>query len=395
MTQIALASTGHDVDEKFTETLGTAFLPLPMPTSAQLTDFYGWFAEEQPDVLVLDARVDQELSLEIASHLTATHPHVVVLCYTDQMAEMSLPAMRAGVSDLVPADIDVTALEHTLNEAIQRSKTLTPAAPLTPTERLRGRVLSTISASGGVGKTILATNLAVKLAKAGPYSTVLVDLDLQFGDVETVLGLQPEYRLEDVLDSAARGDTIALKSRLTLHESGLLVLPAPADPATADTISNQQIDQLLDALTHEFPFVIIDTETGLSDHTLSALDYTSHPLLVTSLSVPSIHGLRKVVETLSLLQMYQELSMVVVNFADSKNGVTTEDVMKTLDLTEVMTIPTSKRALASINTGIPLATSRPRDPLVKALRPLVKELLPRNKRDKGSAARSASGKDDQ
>ncbi|KIT68233.1 hypothetical protein PY02_00290, partial [Staphylococcus aureus] len=105
------------------------------------------------------------------------------------------------------------------------------------------------------------------------------------------------------------------------------------------------------------------------------LDHTTDPLLLTSLSVPSIHGIRKVVDTLSLLQMFSDATQVVANFADTKDGVTPQDVAQTLGVNDVIRIPTSKRALAAVNTGVPLAQSRPRDPLVKALRPIVNSVL--------------------
>ncbi|OAV62874.1 AAA family ATPase [Enteractinococcus helveticum] len=375
MTHIAIATSGEDLEAKFAKATGTTHLRVPMPTLEQLDEFHDWYADTLPDVLVLDARHDHVLSLELATDLTAQHAHRVVLLVVEQLEAMSLPAMRAGVTDLIPAEAEPHEIQQRLSQAEHRAQSLATDESPTAPEQPRGRVISPVSAAGGVGKTLVATNLAVALAQTQPHSTVLVDLDLQFGDVATTLGLEPEYRLDDVLHSVTHGDTIALKSRLTLHASGLLVLPAPDNPATADTISTTQISQLLDTLIAEFAFVVIDTATGLSDATLVALDHTTDPLLLTSLSVPSIHGIRKVVDTLSLLQMFSDATQVVANFADTKDGVTPQDVAQTLGVNDVIRIPTSKRALAAVNTGVPLAQSRPRDPLVKALRPIVNSVL--------------------
>ncbi|WP_258933495.1 hypothetical protein [Nesterenkonia pannonica] len=209
-----------------------------------------------------------------------------------------------------------------------------------------------------------------------PHSTVIVDLDLQFGDVATALNLTPEHFLPDVLQSAASGDTIALKTRLTLHETGLYVVPAPESPAAGDSITSGQISQLLQLLSREFEYVVVDTSPGISDHTLGALDQTTDPLLLTTLSVPGVSGLRKVVDTLSVLQMFTGNYHVVVNFADTTHGVTRKDVDETLGVAVETSIPVSKAAPASLNVGVPLMQSGIRDPLVKALAPLASSLLP-------------------
>lgn len=375
MTQIALATSSTELDANFAQATGSTHVHLPMPTLEDVNEFADWYRETLPEVLVLDAREDDVLSLELASDLTAQHAHGVIVLVTQELEALSLPAMRAGVADLIPAEAAPHEIQQRLSQAAQRAHSLIQEEAPTAPEQPKARVISTVSAAGGVGKTLVATNLAVALAEARPHSTILVDLDLQFGDVATMLGLEPEYRLDEVLDSVTHGDTIALKSRLTLHDSGLLVLPAPDHPAIADEISSTQISQLLETLIAEFDYVVIDTATGLSDATLVALDHTTDPLLLTTLSVPAIHGLRKVIDTLSLLQMFSDATQIVANRADTKDGVTPQDVIHTLGTADVITLPTSKRALASINTGIPLVEARPRDRFVKALRPLATSLL--------------------
>jgi pilus assembly protein CpaE len=371
MTQIALATSSTELDANFAQATGSTHFHLPMPTLEHVNEFADWYGQALPDVLVLDAREDDVLSLELASDLTAQHANGVIVLVTQELDTLSLPAMRAGVTDLIHAEAAPQEIQQRLSQAAQRAHALQQEEAPANLEQPQARVISTVSAARGVGKTLIATNLAVALAEAHPHSTVLVDFDLPFGDVATTLGLEPDYRLDDVLDSVTHGDTIALKSRLTRHESGLLVLPAPEHPATADDISATQLNQLLETLTAEFSHVVIDTATGLSDATLVALDHTTDPLLLTTLSVPAIHGLRKVIDTLTLLQMLHDTTQIVANRADTKDGVTPQDVRHTLGTAEVITLPTSKRALASINTGVPLVQARPRDRFVKALRPLV------------------------
>ncbi|HEY4535432.1 MAG TPA: AAA family ATPase [Enteractinococcus sp.] len=376
MIRIGFVGFGGDIAPKFTEAIGSDVLILPMPASAQPSELLDGPEAVLPEVLILDARISHEHALEFASRVESQYPHVVLLVVTGNPEAIGLEAMRSGVSDVIAADAEVGEINQAIEMAAQRAARFAPLEAESQVPEAEGRVITVVSAKGGVGKTTVATNIAVALATAVPHSTVIVDFDLQFGDVATALGLEPEEHLEDALHSAASGDVIALKSHLTMHDSGLYVMPAPTNPATADTVSGAQTSQLLQMLAKEFQYVVVDTATGLNDHTLGALDETTDPLLLTELSVPGIHGLRKVVDTLSLLQMFTDCHHVVLNFANTAHGVSPRDLEASLGVPVEISIPISRRAPAALNVGVPLAQSKPRDPLVKALTPLIDQLLP-------------------
>jgi pilus assembly protein CpaE len=235
----------------------------------------------------------------------------------------------------------------------------------------RERVVSVISPKGGVGKTTVATNLAVGLAKAEPGSTVLVDLDVQFGDVSTALNLTPQHSLADAVHGAASRDAMVLKTFLTQHETGLHVICGVDSPAAADGVTDSDVRRLLATLATDFKYVVVDTAPGLSEHTLAVLDETTDPLLVTSLDVPGVRGLRKELLTLDALGMFVDSRFIALNFVERSSWLSRADAEATLGTGVDLLLPRSKAIPASVNLGVPLLQSGVRDPMTKRLRTLV------------------------
>ena len=330
-----------------------------------------------PGVVVLDCVLGEPEALALAARLTtAGGPRVVLV--SDSGAELALAALRAGVFDIVPPSAEVAELATVLAQAAAPAlpASVAPApAPLGVAPTREGRVVSVISSKGGVGKTTVSTNVAVGLAQHAPQSTVLVDLDVQFGDVASALNLSPEYSLLDAVELARSGDSMALKTTLTLHETGLYVLAAPESPAAADRIGADDVDRLLSMLAAEFAFVVVDTAPGLSEHTLAALDRTTDPVLLTSLDVPGLRGLRKEVDALRELGMLPEARRLVVNFADPRSGLRIADVEATIGTKVDVALPRSRSVPTSVDVGVPLLQAGRSDKTTKLLRTLVRGLV--------------------
>ena len=184
-----------------------------------------------------------------------------------------------------------------------------------------GRVIAVVSPKGGLGKTTIATNLAVGLARVAPLSVVIVDADVQFGDVATALALEPEHTLPDMVGGLAPRDTMVLKTFLTVHPSGFYVVAGAEDPAAGDRVTGDQIGHLVRQLAGIFRFVIVDTAPGLGEHALSALECASDAIVLCTMSVPSVRGLRQELATLAALGILPAERHVVMNFADKVSGL--------------------------------------------------------------------------
>ncbi|TYP88490.1 AAA family ATPase [Blastococcus xanthinilyticus] len=328
---------------------------------------------ELPDVLLVGPHAPAEEVLGLASRLDVQSPGITVVLMADPSPDMWRAAMRAGIRDLLPPDADVeeiaAAVERAGRAAAGRRRVLRPASE---TDRYAGRVITVASPKGGVGKTTVSTNLAIGLTEAAPQSTVLVDLDVQFGDVASALGLAPEYTLPDAVHGPAAQDTMVLKTFLTQHPSGLFAVCGAESPAAGDTVSADDVTRLLASLAREFRYVVVDTAPGLSEQTLAALDRASDVVMLSSMDVPGVRGLRKELDVLRELAMIPAGRHVVMNFADPKGGLTVRDVETTIGTGVDVVLPRSATVPPSTNQGVPILSSGGRrDPMVRELRRLV------------------------
>ena len=378
MSLIVLATGSADLQARVERaTDGNAVtLPLgPLPVSPAAL-FAQLEVDVLPDVIVLDSGLDPQPALELAANFDQQCPAISIILVSELGLEIGLDAMRAGIRDVLHPGSDVSDIRPVLDRACDAAQTraLEPEmvdGTTVPGFGAAGRVISVVSPKGGVGKTTVATNLAVGLARTGHHSTVLVDLDLQFGDVASALNLDPEYTLPDTLHGPASRDTMVLKTFLTLHETGLYVICGPKSPAAADSITASQVSHLLQMLASEFQYVVLDTAPGLSEHVLAAMDQSSHLVLVTSMDVPGVRGLRKELDALTELGMLTDSRCIVLNFTDSHGGLSVADAQATIGSSIDVSLPRSKATPRSVNQGVPLLQSGVRDPMTKELRRLV------------------------
>lgn len=378
--RIVLATADADLVRRLQDATDGSCLSLPLgplPESpAALFRHLG--AAPRPELVVFDSGADPGRALALAASFDVQCPGISVIVVSTTTQEIGTEAMHAGVRAILDPKSDDSTIRLVLDRAYEthrtRSQDQDVQAAAGPTSA--GRIITVSSAKGGVGRTTVATNLAVGLARTGRGSTVLVDLDLQFGDVASALGLEPRYGVPDAVRGLATRDTMVLKTFLTQHETGLSVLCAPTTPGGADLVSPDAVAPLLEMLGSEFSYVVVDTGVGLSEHVLAALDETTDLVLVTGMDVPGARGLRKELDALALLAVAPS-RQVVLNFVDERGGLTVADVESTLGVRADVLLPRSPAVVAAVNQGIPLlqAVAR-REPVTKKLVQMVARLTP-------------------
>ncbi|MGJ9404128.1 AAA family ATPase [Arthrobacter sp. KK5.5] len=355
-----------------------AFLTADVPE--QLEDLFAAIGPEPLEVLILGPGVPHETALRFATIIDVQHPEISSILVAEPTPELVLQAMRAGMRDVVDPSADVAAisvlLEHACQASASRRRTLDTAEAIPAS---RGSVVGVLSPKGGVGKTTIATNLAVGLAKLAPMGVVLVDLDLQFGDVASGLYLDPEHTITDGVSPAARNDSLVLKAYLSVHPAGFYALCAPKNPADADSITTSQVARLIDQLAGEFRYVVLDTAPGLEELALTAVERCTDIVWVSGMDIPSLRGLRSTLSVLKQLDLLPPRQHMVLNMADSKSGLSVQDVESSMGVPVDISVPRSRAVAYSTNSGIPLLQQGRRDPARKGLRELVERFDPEAK----------------
>lgn len=333
-----------------------------------------------PDIIFVGASLPIEVALGIGRSTDEAYPGIDLVLVDEVPLDAVVEAMRSGYRDVLSPDVPEDQLKDVLRRAelhrikIEAPTSISaPAAPPTPEE---SRTITVVSPKGGVGKTSIATNMAIGFAEAHPSDVVLVDLDLQFGDVASTLDLVPTHTIEEALSPLAASDNLVVKTMLTVHPAGFYVMCGAESPAANDEVTGAQIVRLLTQLATQFRFVIVDTAGGLTEPTLAALEVTDDVVMVSTMDVACVRGVRKAVELLSQIGLFPPSRVLALNLASNQSGMKVKDVEAAVGLPVDVVIPRSNDVQLAANHGVPLMLNKKTkaSAFVKAIRSLISTL---------------------
>lgn len=297
-----------------------------------------------PDLILVGTSVGRNNAIEYARRVLDEYPAMVVALVAEPDRELIRAATAVGIRRVMPADVS----DRELATLLKRAGASARRHDL-PAEQSH-HVIVVASPKGGVGKTTIAVNLAALLAEAAPGEVVLLDLDLQFGDVSTVLDLQPEHTVADALHSGAV-DSMLLRTLLVLHPAKFYVLCGANHPADTGRVAGDAIRKLVHQFAQSFRYVVIDTSAGLQEETLASLEEASDVVFAATLDVATLRNLRKEVDVLAELGLLPERRHVVLNRTDRLSGLTDRDAESILGLPVSATLPTSATVPLAANHG--------------------------------------------
>ncbi len=378
-----------DPDDEFVEDTKNLLDGHKSYTARNINDAQRRLVEEGIDLAVVGPSYAHEAGISEASMLFDVQPQLPVLLVAEEADTRVLrAALRAGIKDVL--DMPLTSAQ--LDDATHLIEDLRDDGEPRPDGKIRiGKVVTIMSPKGGAGKTMTAANVALTLASwTEPERVVILDADLQFGDICISLQIDPIHTIVDVARDIDKLDEPLLTSLLSRHSSEMRVLAAPLEPSLADEISTQVVVKTLGMLKRMFEYIVIDTAPFLDEPVLSILERSDIVLLVVDMDLPSVKNAKLALDTLRLIKFPFEKINLVLNRVNSKARLDIDELERSLGLEVMAAISSDKLVPRSVNEGEPVVSLYPRSRVARDLRAVAR--LAVDTRDASSAAERPRGR---
>ncbi|HYP52575.1 MAG TPA: AAA family ATPase, partial [Pyrinomonadaceae bacterium] len=316
-----------------------------------------------PNAVIVALGAEPEASLRFVERVARQCPRTAVICASrDASPDTILRSMRAGAREFLRLPVRPEEFA-TVYQRVAEFCAVQPEPP-----KKRGRVLSVFSSKGGTGTTFVATNIAAALSQPA----VLLDLNLQAGDLGLFLGVEPKFSIADLVENVERVDDQLLRSYLTPHSARLSLLAAPREADSADDIEAEHVFQVLEILRERFDYVVVDPQHTFDAITLAALDQSDEILLVLTLDIPAIRSTQRALQIFDRLGYPRHKLHVVVNRFSKQIDLDLRQVERFLGERVAGYVQSDYRtAVNSINLGQPLVESEPQSKIATELRDIA------------------------
>lgn len=321
-------------------------------------------AQTQPDIALISLDADPAKGLALVSKVTQDLPNTSVLVVSSsQEGSLILQAMRNGAKEFLACPL---RLEDFLGaiERIQQQR-----GGRNDVQVRSSRVITVAGASGGVGCTSLAINLACILARNERNSVAIIDLDFALGDADVWLDIIPVYTIQDVAENISRLDYALLKRSLTKHACGAFLLPRPVQLDDHTYMVPDQLKRVIALLKATFTHLVIDISKSYGPLDLTALEMSDVALLVTQLDLPCLRNVVRLMQYFEQRPGLSEKTKVVVNRQGLEDAqISMSKALETIGREISWTIPNDYATMVEArNNGIPLMEQAPRAKITRAM----------------------------
>lgn len=347
-------------------------LEIAAPSHALESEHLERLRSSQPHIVILDMSEDPDRAIRTASAIASGNPRAALVGVGPELqASYLLDAMRAGLVEYVPRPVEAGSLREALGRVMRKRGWAD-----SPEGHQNGKLLSFFCAKGGSGSTSLVTNVGIELHRLTGKKTLLVDLDLELGEIASLLGVRPRFHFVDLVRNFHRMDADLLPSYIESHESGVQVLSAPFEPEIGEQVTGEEIARILGFLRNHYDYVLVDTSKSLAPPALAALQTADLIFLVTNMDVPSLRNLKRCLPILDRVTAGDaERLRLVVNRYNPKSLVGLQDLEETLGIEVNWTLPNDfQSVIQSISTGQPLVLQG-NSRYAQQLRELAREIV--------------------
>jgi len=329
--------------------------------------------QHRPHVILMDINMpdmDGITATEIISNTVPESPIIMMSVQGEQ--DYLRRSMLAGAREFLvkpfSADELINSIRHVHElEKVRRAR-YAPVAPVAApggpavaaaTGRETGKIITFFSPKGGVGRTTIATNLAVALHQLTSKPVVLVDGSLPFGDIAVILNMSPKAKtIADLIGSFETADSDVVESILVQHSTGIKVMLAPPTPESTELITGAHIKHVLELLRERYAYIVVDTWPSFQEQVITMLDVADVILTLMTLEITSLKNVRVFMEVVEKLGYDEAKVQLVANRNDSSGGIKASDVEASLGRKIPHTIVSDGRTLVlAVNRGVPFVIS--------------------------------------
>jgi len=327
-------------------------------------------AKTAPDVAVIAIDANPERAIELIAAIKREQSECETIVISGSKdGQLILRAVRAGAREFVDAPVDVQELVSALMRVSQSS----PAG----SRAKSGSIIAVAGASGGVGSTSIAVNLACAIATMPQCTVSLVDLDLSLGDADVFLDAIPEYTLLDVTQNVSRLDLSLLRKSLTKHQSGVFLLPRPVQLHDIDSIRPDEFTKVLKLLQASFSHLVIDLGKSFQHLDVCALKAAEQIILLTQLDLPCLRNVVRLLMSLEAFEGISEKVRIVVNRYGLESGeISLKKAEQHIGREIFAQIPNNYSVVSECrNNGIPLLQTAPKAAITQSVQDLANRLV--------------------
>ncbi|HYE78792.1 MAG TPA: response regulator [bacterium] len=354
-------------------------------------------AELQPDLVLMDINMPGMDGLKATEAIAIKSPRtgVIIISVQEEMEYMRR-AMSAGAREYLVKPFDSDELFRTINNVVEKERFRWGAVGTGSggeSGPQHGQIITVFSPRGGVGKSLLATNLAAELKRETKAKVLCLDLSIEFGDVALLLNTHIASTLTNLAQTGVGAiDLEYLKSNVHQSPQGVDVLAAPTKPEYAEGISAGVVGKILELAREEWDYIVVDTRPTFSAEVLSALDMSSDILLLIGGDFLSLKSASLSLQVFLSLNYNMEAVKIILNRANCLQNTKVLDLEKGLKKRIDFELPEDKDlVLNAINRGVPFVDTNPTSDIAKAVKQIAASVLPREERESATAEQKKAG----
>lgn len=351
---------------------------------------YEFFADvveqTKPDIGLVAMDSDPEKASRLLTEVAAKAPNCTLFVTSSSTdGRLILESMRAGAKEFLTEPLKEEDLVSALNRVKRQTSNEKTAA-------VQGcRVIAVAGATGGVGSSSVAVNLACALASDRDNSVVLVDLDVALGDCDVFLDTIPEYTLADVAQNVARLDLTLLKKSLTKHSSGVHLLPRPVQLEDVQLITADSLQRVIGLLKTSFTHIVIDLSKSFGELDMQAIYMADDIMMITQLDLPCLRNVVRLMMTFDNDESLRNKVRIVVNRVGQDTGqISLKKAQETIGRDIYWQVPNDYRVMVEVrNNGVPLIQHAPKAGITSSIMQLADSLCGKD-REEGEAGEKDS-----